>query len=323
MLEPFGVYHMERKAPRSGRRQPRRGGLLLALVAAAGCTLQDAPHRDTTTVPTVSATIAWNPARWEPPVVDSTPDDPYEVSVLRGLMLVTHTPDSLRAFTGSSLSCSSCHLDEGRRRSAIPLAGVAARWPAYSAREGTVITLVDRVNACMTRSLAGNKLPADGHDMRDIIAYLSFISRGVPEGSHLDHDGLSPLRQLDGDSTRGREIYVQNCARCHGGGGSGMGAFPPVWGAAAYSVGASLARRERAAAFIRRNMPFDTPGTLTDQQAFDVAAYINSMPRPDALGKAQDYPNGDAPADVPYATKGHAAFHSPRLLPRAARLARP
>jgi len=320
MIEPFGMHDMESKASPAAA---RRCGAVVLIALAGGCTLQDAPRRDTTAVQLPTASVTWNPARWQPPVVDSTPDDPYEASVFRGLMLVTHTQDSLRAFTGASLSCASCHLDEGRRRSAIPLAGVTARYPTYSAREGTVVTIEMRVNACMTRSLAGNKLPADGRDMRDIVAYLSFLSHGVPQGSHLDHDGLAPLRPLSGDSTRGRAIYVQNCARCHGGGGAGMGAFPPLWGPAAYSVGASLARRERAASFIRRNMPFDTPGTLTNQQAFDVATYITSMPRPDAPNKAQDYPNGDAPSDVPYATKGHAAFHPPQLLARAARLARP
>ena len=38
-----------------------------------------------------------------------------------------------------------------------------------------------------------------------------------------------------------------------------------------------MARQERAAAFIRRNMPVDRPGTLSDQEAYDVAAYITSM----------------------------------------------
>jgi thiosulfate dehydrogenase len=77
-----------------------------------------------------------------------------------------------------------------------------------------------------------------------------------------------------------------------------------------------MARQERAASFIRHNMPFDRPGTLSDQQAFDVAAYMVAMPRPDLPGKESDWPNGGAPADVPYDTKGHKAFRPPRVLPR-------
>jgi len=134
---------------------------------------------------------------------------------------------------------------------------------------------------------------------------------------------LPSLGKLNGDSAAGRNVFVQNCARCHGGNGSGMGAFPPLWGPSAYSLGAALARRGRAAAYVRRTMPSDTPGVLTDQQAYDVATYITSMPRPDALNAARDWPNGDAPFDVPYATKGHAAFHPPHALPRSVHLVRP
>jgi thiosulfate dehydrogenase len=77
-----------------------------------------------------------------------------------------------------------------------------------------------------------------------------------------------------------------------------------------------MARQERAASFIRYNMPFDKPGTLSDRDAYDVAAYITSKPRPDLPGKEKDWPLGNAPRDVPYATKGHAAYLPPSLLPR-------
>jgi thiosulfate dehydrogenase len=50
-------------------------------------------------------------------------------------------------------------------------------------------------------------------------------------------------------------------------------------------------------------MPFDKPGTLTPQEAFDVARYINTRPRPDFRRKAEDWPNGDPPPDVAYPTK--------------------
>jgi thiosulfate dehydrogenase len=63
-------------------------------------------------------------------------------------------------------------------------------------------------------------------------------------------------------------------------------------------------------------MPFDRPGTLNDQESFDVAAYITAMARPDSPGKETDWPNGGTPSDVPYDTKGHKAFRPPKLLPR-------
>jgi thiosulfate dehydrogenase len=120
----------------------------------------------------------------------------------------------------------------------------------------------------------------------------------------------------DGDTSRGAEVYRASCARCHGADGAGMAKVPALWGPLSFSIGASMARQERAASFIRHNMPFDKPGTLSDREAYDVAAYITSKPRPDLPEKARDWPFGKAPADVPYDTKGHKAFRPPPLLPR-------
>jgi thiosulfate dehydrogenase len=193
---------------------------------------------------------------------------------------------------------------------------VYARYPKYIDRSAAVIPIEDRVNYCMTRSLAGSKLPSDSREMQDIVAYLAFISKGVPTGEHVKNEGFPKMLNLTGDSVRGRTVFTTNCARCHGNDGAGMGAFPALWGARSFSIGASMARQERAASFIRHNMPFDRPGTLTDQQAFDAAAYVVSMPRPDSPLKEADWPNGGAPDDVPYDTKGHKAFSPPKLLPR-------
>jgi thiosulfate dehydrogenase len=152
--------------------------------------------------------------------------------------------------------------------------------------------------------------------MQDIVAYLSFISRGVPNGEHVRAEGMPKMPSLIGDSTRGRVLFLDNCSRCHGVNGAGMGPIPALWGPQSFSIGASMARQERAASFIRHNMPFDRPGLLSDQQAYDIAAYITSMPRPDSPGKENDWPDGSAPSDVPYDTKGHQAFRPPRVLPR-------
>lgn len=291
---------------------------ILALLSAAACTLQEASDRadSVAAVAQRTPTRGYNPNTYQPPAVDSTPDDPFELSVYRGLALLTHTHDSLPAYDPSSLNCTSCHLDEGRRPNAAPLMGVFARYPKFMDRSGAVVPIEDRVNYCFTRSLAGSRLPPDSREMQDIVAYLSFISRGVPQGEHVRGEGFAAMPALTGDSTRGRRIFIDNCARCHGNNGAGMGPIPALWGATSFSVGASMARQERAASFIRHNMPFDRPGLLTDQQAFDVAAYVTSMPRPDSPGKEQDWPTGGAPADVPYQTKGHKAFRPPRLLPR-------
>jgi len=295
----------------------------LAIVASvallSGCSLQEAPHADSATTAAIAQRTArtWNPDTYKPPVVDSTPDDPFEASVYRGLAIMTHTRDSLPSYVGGNLNCTSCHLDEGRRPDAAPLIGATARFPKYMDRVNAVIPIEDRVNYCFTRSLGGSKIPADSREMADIVAYLSYISRGVPVGEHVKGEGMVKMALLTGDSTRGKSLFGENCARCHGENGAGMGPVPALWGPKSFTIGASMARVERAASFIQHNMPFDRPGTLTNQQAYDVAAYVTSMTRPDMPGKENDWPQGGAPYDVPYDTKGHkTAPHAPKPLPR-------
>lgn len=291
---------------------------LLLVIALAACTVQEAPHADSTVVAAAQQRAArtWNPDTYRAPAVDSTPDDPFEASAYRGLAILTHTRDSLPNYVGGSLNCTSCHLDEGRRPNAAPLVGVVARYPRFIDRANAVVPITDRINYCFTRSLAGSKLPADSREMADIVAYLTLISAGVPVGQHVKGEGMPKMPALTGDSMRGVRIYVENCARCHGDKGAGMGPIPALWGKNSFSVGASMARPERAASFIRNNMPFDRPGTLTDQQAYDVAAYVTSMTRPDLPGKEDDWSQGGAPTDTPYDTKGHKAVHPPKLIAR-------
>lgn len=259
-------------------------------------------------------------AEWAPPSEDSIPADSLGASIRRGLELIRNTPANLPAYATSNLRCVSCHQLDGRKATAAPLAGSFIRYPKYLPRTGAVVTIADRVNYCFTRSLAGNALPYDSREMADIVSYLAFISRGAPVGAKLPGaDGLIAMKDtLTGDATRGRAVFEATCVVCHGKDGAGALGFPALWGPNSYAIGASMARQERAASFIYHNMPQNLPGSLTPQQAFDVAAYINSHERPDSPGKENDYPAGGAPRDVPYATSGRTpATPAPRMLPRA------
>ena len=90
------------------------------------------------------------------------------------------------------------------------------------------------------------------------------------------------------------------CGFCHGMDGQGTMAAPPLWGPRSYTIGAGMARVGVAASFIKANMPRGWGWTVTDDEAFDVAAYVNGQPRPDFPGKIHDWPSGGKPADVPY-----------------------
>ena len=238
--------------------------------------------------------------------VDSTiPAGPFGISIRRGRALLVATRDSLPGHVGNRLRCSSCHLDAGRRASASWV-GVFARYPQYRSRSNSVETIEYRINDCFRRSMNGKALPADGPDMRDIVAYLAFLSAGVAVGPPQSSGSgrLARWGALTADTAAGARAYGQSCARCHGARGDGTALAPPLWGPQSYNIGAGMARVRTAAAFIRDNMPFDAPGSLTDQQAVDLAAYVNAQPRPDFPDKIRDWPNGDAPPDAAYRTFG-------------------
>jgi thiosulfate dehydrogenase len=156
--------------------------------------------------------------------------------------------------------------------------------------------------------------------MMDILAYIWFISKDVPVGVKLKGaEGLLALADTAvGDSARGKEVFTKKCQLCHGENGEGVvPPAPALWGPKSYSIGASMAREERAASFIKHNMPFNEPGSLSTQEAYDVSRYINSHPRPDSPGKERDFPTGGADKYTPYDTFGHEAYRPPfKVLPR-------
>jgi thiosulfate dehydrogenase len=230
------------------------------------------------------------------------PAGPFGDAVRRGRALLVATRDSLPAHVGNRLRCVSCHLDEGRRESGSWV-GVFARYPQYRARSGAIETIEYRVNDCFRRSMNGTALDAASRDMADIVTYFAFLSRGTSVGPPQPGARLQHWAGFTADTAAGGRLFATACAKCHGPDGQGTAAGPPTWGPASYNVGAGMTRVRTAAEFIRRNMPFDQPGSVTDQQAFDVAAYVNAQPRPDYRDKENDWPNGDAPPDVAYPTR--------------------
>lgn len=223
-------------------------------------------------------------------------DVPRPPNAVRGLAVLQHFNDSLPRNRGNALRCTSCHLDDGRRGAAMSWIGVTSRYPKYRSRRGSIETIEQRVNECVGRSLAGRMLPVDGDAMRDIVAYFDSL-KVEPLPSRPD------TVRLIGDTVRGARAYLATCARCHAANGAGAIA-PAVFGVRSYSVGAGMSRQNTLATFLRWNMPYDKPGTLAAQDAADIAAYVLRRPRQDHPGKERDWPNGDAPADVAYATDG-------------------
>ncbi|HJU64216.1 MAG TPA: c-type cytochrome, partial [Gemmatimonadaceae bacterium] len=280
----------------------------VSLLMVGGCEVQerkDVAAETATTVAATKATPQATPPRtaaFRVPDESEITDTAFLRSVRRGRALMVATRDSLPAHVGNALRCTSCHMNDGLKANAMPFVGVYAQFPQYRSRSGKVIEMEDRINDCFERSMNGRPLARDGRDMIDIISYMSFLSYGVPVGARVEGQGIPRLQPMDGDSARGAQVYAQSCVVCHGANGEGTAAAPPVWGPRSYNIAAGMARVRTAAAFIKQAMPFDRPGSLTDQQAFDVAAYVNSQSRPDYRGKEKDWPHGDPPPDVAYPT---------------------
>ncbi len=224
-------------------------------------------------------------------------------SVRRGRAILRNTRDSLPTHVGDALQCVSCHPNDGTLPNAMPWVGVYARFPQYRSRAGATLTIEDRVNGCFRRSMNGVPLDPSSRDMRDIVAYLAFLSAGYPVNAEVEGQGLPKLEPLPVDTARGRAIFSAVCFACHGTDGQGTGdSVPPLWGPKSFNIGAGMARLYTAASFIRFNMPQNNRGSLTAQQAFDAAAFVLAHPRPDLPGKEKDWPNGDAPPDAAYPT---------------------
>lgn len=284
----------------------RRGfgrAIIIALLVAAGCRAErTSPERGVG-----AASVTDDPTTARDTVdaaVDTLiPAGPAGDAIRRGHAILANTRDSLPGYAGNQLRCMSCHLEDGRRLNGSTWIGVYARYPQYRARSATVETIEFRINDCLKRSMNGAALPADSREMRDMVAYFAFLSRGIPVGAAVRGQGLPRMPAVAGDSARGADLFRSTCAVCHGADGAGTAVGPPLWGPDSYNIGAGMARVRTAASFIKHNMPLDRPGLLSDQQALDVAAYINSQPRRDFPGKELDWPNGDPPPDVAYETK--------------------
>jgi len=216
-----------------------------------------------------------------------------------GRALIVDTPryigksaeDPAMAFAGNDLACQSCHSKAGLQPYAAPFVSTAATFPMLV--DNKVIPLPERINGCMELGMNGHALPEDSREMEALIAYIKFLGKGTPEGVRLPGMGLMPiaLPAVVPDARRGAEVYSQHCASCHGADGQGEAkpspqlgyAVPPLWGDGSYNGGAGMGQIAYAASYIRSNMPpgsNDQAPALKVQQAWDVAAYMNSQPHP-------------------------------------------
>jgi len=210
----------------------------------------------------------------------------------------------------NGMNCQNCHLEAGTKNFGNNYMAVAANYPKFRARSGTVETIYKRVNDCFERSLNGKALDTTGTEMKAIAAYILSLGKNVPKNTTPKGSGIAELAFLDraADPEKGRLVYETKCQSCHGADGQGVksGAeysFPPLWGDNSYNHGAGLYRLSRFAGYVKYNMPqgatYEKP-QLTDEEAWDIAAFVNSKPRP-VKDLSADWPDINLkPTDHPY-----------------------
>lgn len=261
---------------------------------------------------------------WTVPEVGALPLDAYGLQVRRGRDLITATyahigpevPDPAKRFAGNNLACGNCHLQAGTKKFGLPIFGLFDLFPQYSARRGAEITIEDRINSCMVRSMNGRQLPNDGPEMQALVAYVRFLSSGMAPGQKPQGLGAGAMPELDraADPERGKGIYANTCLACHNTDGSGIRRslpttdlgymVPPLWGSDSFNDGAGMARLITIANFLHFNMPHGVDyldPRLSVEDAWDVAAYVISQPRPQKAGLDKDFPDLlKKPIDTPY-----------------------
>jgi thiosulfate dehydrogenase len=216
-------------------------------------------------------------------------------------------------FSGSRIACASCHLDTGMEPGTLSLFESASRYPRFSGRDGGVGDLRDRINGCMQRSMNGRPLPRDSVEMIAMESYILSLADQFAATAESKRLSVEPPEFIEpdraADVTAGQLVFEDKCQLCHGTDGAGLMAtadpsdgyvFPPLWGPDSFNNGAGMNRVLTAARFIKARMPYGQPD-LTDDQAYDVAAYINAQPRPEMQGLDADYPDRSLkPVDSPY-----------------------
>ncbi|MEQ8811380.1 MAG: c-type cytochrome [Imperialibacter sp.] len=300
--------------------------VLLVLVASGGliASLMMKPGRLPTLAassPVVKKTIRTTSPKadnlWEAPPEGMTSANGGGDLVRYGKELIAHTslylgPKGKVAQISNGLNCQNCHLEAGTKPFGNNYSAVASTYPKVRPRSGRETSIADRVNGCFERSLNGSPLKEDSKEMQAIVAYMKWLGQDVIKGSMPEGAGLVELAYLElpANPSAGKLLYEQKCVVCHGENGAGLAngdgteyVYPPLWGDRSYNSGAGLYRISKFAGYIKANMPlgatYDKP-QLSDEEAWHIAAYVNSLPRP-SKDLSKDWPDiSKKPIDHPF-----------------------
>ena len=257
-------------------------------------------------------------AYWQAPDIGEEKDSLTRETLQYGKELVINTshyfgPHGIvEANRTNGLNCQNCHLEAGTKIFGNNYSRVAATYPKLRARSGQVEDVYKRINDCFERSLNGTALDTSSEEMRAMAAYILYLGKDVPKGEKPLGSGFKdlPLLNRAADPTKGRLVYEEQCQSCHQADGQGVAAgtpdmayAPPLWGELSYNDGAGLYRMSNFAKYVKWNMPNGASHdneVLSDEEAWDVAAFVNSQPRP-SKDLSADWPDiSKKPFDHPF-----------------------
>ncbi|KAA0087937.1 cytochrome C [Paraburkholderia sp. T12-10] len=260
---------------------------LLILSATSSSSFAADAGSSASTMPPAKSTTGTAGKVFVPPAEETMPTDDFGKSVKMGEQIFTHTQEFAGKYVGNSLNCASCHLDAGRKANSSPLWAAYISYPAYRSKNRHVNTFAERMQGCFRYSMNGKAPPLGDPTLVALETYAYWLAKGAPLGEKVAGRGYPKLAApaQKPDFTRGSQVYAQHCALCHGADGQGQSTngktvFPPLWGEHSFNWGAGMHEIQNAAGFIKANMPLALGGTLTDQQAWDVATFMDSHERP-------------------------------------------
>lgn len=221
-----------------------------------------------------------------PPPESDIPDDGFGAMVRLGKNIFNDTQTHAKQYVGNGLNCVNCHLDSGRKANSAPMWGAYVLYPAFRTKNQKVNTMQERIQGCFRFSQNGTAPAADSEEVTALVTYFYWLAKGAPTGMELPGRGYPKVaKKREPDVKHGAQVFAANCAICHGADGQGQKAndryvFPPLWGPQSFNGGAGMSRVETAVGFIKANMPLGRGNSLSDQDAWDVAAFMNSHERP-------------------------------------------
>jgi thiosulfate dehydrogenase len=290
--------------------------ILIALIAVCSIFLKMMGSKN----PTMASSLPVADSPWKAPDLyhDKSITAEDKKLVVYGADLIANTckyfgPKGSIAASSNGMNCQNCHLDAGTRPWGNNYSGVYSTYPKFRDRSGSVESIYRRVCDCFERSLNGTAPDSNSREYQAIFSYIKWLGKDVPKGTKPKGCGIEKIALLNrpANPLYGKSTYYIRCSSCHGNEGQGLKnengsgyTYPPLWGNHSYTNGAGLYRISNLAGYIKSNMPFNqathSKPALSNEEAWDLAAFIISQPRP-LKDQSKDWPDlTTKPFDFPF-----------------------